>query len=148
MYKRSIVFLFIMSFMYGDIDFDSLEKESTKHHSVSMQVHDGDVANKKAFKSITNKQKKAVNKFLSSISSAHSQNIATSGSHTYQCSYHCRTDGLSSNDTDTIRINIKADTRYEAEDKLGKISKKHCRSLYAEGTFGKKWMWSTSERCE
>lgn len=69
---------------------------------------------------------------------------SSSGAHAYQCSYYCRTDGIFDNHTNTFRMSIKANTRYEAEDKLGDIAKNHCRSMKASG----KWMWSTSRKCE
>jgi len=145
MHKIYIIFSALVSFL-GAIDFDALEKTNNKSQSVPMKVHDADAANAKEFKVLRNKQKEVVNKFMSSVAS--STSAVTSGNNAYKCSYHCRTDGLLSNATDTVKITINANTQYEAEDKLRDISKKHCSSMYRNGTFGKKWMWSTSRSCE
>ena len=147
MKRIGLVFIFIICVVTArEIDFDALEKNTKNKRSISMGFNDASKANNKKFQKINNGQRKTVNKFMSSMSSGAS--TTTSGSHAYQCSYHCRTDGILANSTKTFHVSIKANTRYEAEDKLKNISSKHCRSKYAEGTFGKKWMWSTSIRCE
>lgn len=123
---------------YGDIIIDSSGLNKNINQSISEA------------KKYDNEQRKAKDRQRKIMASqrSYTNTSHTTGSNTYKCSYRCRTDGILSNHTKTFNMSINANRHSEAEDKLRGIANKHCRSKYAEGTFGKKWMWPTSMRCE
>ena len=146
--KTILMYVFVTTSIFS-IDFYALENmkhiDSNKTIEVTLKKDNISLAKAKA-KAVKIRNTGLVNvieKFGNELSESANIHTTTSGTNTYKCSYHCRTDGIFYNSSNTYRISIKARTQYLAENKLRNIANKNCKSKKASG----KWMWSTSESC-